>query len=264
MSWNDIMRRMLTPIGGFEPHTTSPFGAIREGKGTSPHVGVDTNYNVGQHGINLTNPAVRSPVDGVVTNGGEGSFGRISIRDKNGNLHDLLHTHRQHVRIGDPVAAGQIIGSMGNTGTRDHHVHYQLRDSSGRLLDPQAYWDQQGPMDPNPAPPVYIPEYQQYLREAAKTSATPVPPDQFRVLRRRPEMKPDQPVPSYEGAPQAAPSSDRFLPQPGGPVNDRYWPGDRGATTAYNEPQGGTDATFDTLNDWYAWWRGRAGLPRSW
>jgi|GEM_PF-6486277 len=72
MSWNDAMRRMLTPIGGFEPQTTSPFGAIREKPTTSPHAGVDANYNVGQHGINLTYPALRSPVDGVVTNAGEG------------------------------------------------------------------------------------------------------------------------------------------------------------------------------------------------
>ena len=57
MSWEDVLRRMLSPIGGFEPHTTSRYGAIRD-RGTSPHGGID--YYVGpsgQKGINLTHPA---------------------------------------------------------------------------------------------------------------------------------------------------------------------------------------------------------------
>jgi len=44
----------VAPIGPLQPHTTSKYGAIRR-KGTSPHRGVDANYNVGpdgQTGIN--------------------------------------------------------------------------------------------------------------------------------------------------------------------------------------------------------------------
>jgi hypothetical protein len=67
---------------------------------------------------------------------------------------------------------------MGNTGVNrkkpekgPHHVHYQLRDRAGRIIDPGAYWEQQGPIDPNPAPPTHLGEYQRYLRILEKNSS---------------------------------------------------------------------------------------------
>ncbi|WP_163070464.1 M23 family metallopeptidase, partial [Acinetobacter baumannii] len=83
---------------------------------TNPHRGVDFNYNVpGQFGPNLINPALRSPVAGVVTQAGGGRYGTIAIRDADGFSHEILHSHSQYVSVGDPVAAGQFIGTMGNT-----------------------------------------------------------------------------------------------------------------------------------------------------
>lgn len=172
MSWRDIMWRVLPPDGGVSPHITSSFGATdRPPDSTNPHKGIDFNYRVlGQKGINLAHPAIRSPVDGIVTNAGEGNSGRIAIRSSDGFTHEILHSHRQHVKVGDPVAAGQLIGTMGNTGVNrknpkkgPHHVHYQLRDRAGKIVDPGAYWDQQGPIDPNPAPPAFLNEHQRYL-----------------------------------------------------------------------------------------------------
>ena len=136
MSWKGIMQRVLPPIGGVSPEITSPYGAV---KGRTPpssilHGGVDFNYSVGPTGINLTHPALRSPVSGIVTTKpGEGTFGRIAIRDKNGFSHEILHTHTQFLTAGDPVAAGQLIGTMGNTGTEQQHVHYQLKDPAGNI-----------------------------------------------------------------------------------------------------------------------------------
>jgi len=165
MSWEDMMRRILPPTGGFAPHVTSRYGErFNRPEGSSnPHGGVDFNYNVGpngQRGINLQNPALRSPVDGVVENAGGGTVAKIAIRDKHGFLHEILHTQAQYVRVGEPVAAGQLIGAMGNTGVKTidgkpgaHHVHYQLKDQAGRIMDPTAFADAQGPFDPNPAPP---------------------------------------------------------------------------------------------------------------
>jgi murein DD-endopeptidase MepM/ murein hydrolase activator NlpD len=161
MSWEDIMRRVLPPAGGVSPHTTSAYGATNRPPGsTNPHRGVDFNYIGGKYaGLNLSYPALRAPVDGVVENAGEGNVGRIAIRDKNGFLHEILHTHTRHVAIGDPVVAGQLIGTMGNTGV-DHanpekgvyHVHYQMWDRDGNRVDPTDFWDRQGPADPNPSP----------------------------------------------------------------------------------------------------------------
>jgi hypothetical protein len=134
---------------------------------------VDFNYKGGRYAkLNLSNPALRSPVSGIVTNAGEGDYGTIAIRDANGYSHEILHTHTRHVAVGDAVAAGQLIGTMGNTGVEKrkvekgaNHVHYQLKDPSGQTIDPSAYWDRQGPVDPNPTPPTYLDEQQQYLRD---------------------------------------------------------------------------------------------------
>jgi murein DD-endopeptidase MepM/ murein hydrolase activator NlpD len=130
MSWRDIMRRVLPPIGDLSPEITSAYGTTKGRKppASIPHGGVDFNYPIGQTGINLKHPALRSPVAGIVTtNPGEGTFGRIAIRDANGLSHEILHTDTQYVKRGELVGVGQPIGSMGNTGTKDQHVHYQLK-----------------------------------------------------------------------------------------------------------------------------------------
>src|SRR5205814_590545 len=108
MSWQDIMRRVLPPIGGVPPHPTSAYGATnRPPNSTNPHRGVDFKYEVpGQKGINLAHPALRSPIDGVVTNAGQGTDGRIAIRDANGFTHEILHSYTRQVAVGDPVVAG--------------------------------------------------------------------------------------------------------------------------------------------------------------
>src|SRR5260221_7532771 len=123
MSWEDIMRRVLPPIGGVSPHITGPAGTYgagsKEGRvlpSTIPHRGIDFNYVGGKTArLNLSHPALRSPVDGVVINAGQGTVGRIAIRDKDGFVHEILHSDKRHVAIGDPVAAGQLVGTMGNT-----------------------------------------------------------------------------------------------------------------------------------------------------
>ena len=48
-----------------------------------------------------------------------------------------------------------------------------------------AFWDQQGPVDPNPAPPAYLNEYQRYL-----SSLGAGPEKWFRRRNRRPRSMP--------------------------------------------------------------------------
>jgi len=106
-------------------------------EGNVTHRGVDANYNVGpngQAGINLQHPAVRAPVDGIVTNAGEGTAGRIAIRDANGLSHEILHTHTRHVRTGDPVVAGQLIGTMGNMGVDRKGIEKAIRRAAGSFV----------------------------------------------------------------------------------------------------------------------------------
>lgn len=171
MSWDQIMRRILPPVRSISSHVRSPFGDTNRPQGSSnPHTGIDFNYVGGQSELNKSHQGLRAPVSGVVTATG-GKDGTLAIRDANGFSHEILHTHARHVAVGDPVVEGQLIGRMGNTGvnskvpgTGPHHVHYQLRDLTGRKIDPAAFWDAQGPADPDPAPPDLLREYQEYLR----------------------------------------------------------------------------------------------------
>lgn len=89
---------------------------------------------------------------------------RIAIRDANGLSHEILHTRTQYVKRGDLVGVGQSIGTMGNTGTHDQHVHYQFKDPAGEAIDPTGFWDRLGPAKTDPGQPAYLGDYQQYLR----------------------------------------------------------------------------------------------------
>ena len=159
MSWDDTLRRMLPPIGGVPPHITGPAGMFgageAEGRGprsSRPHKGVDANYFGGQNALNKSRPILHAPVDGEVILSG-GRSGTISIRDRNGFVHKLMHTATRNVGVGDRVIAGDSIGTMGNTDTHDYHLHYQLEDSKGRQVDPVDFWERQASPAPNvPAP----------------------------------------------------------------------------------------------------------------
>ena len=78
---------------------------------------------------------------------GQGSYGTVKIRDDQGNLHEILHLDSRSVRVTDPptrVEAGDPIGTMGGRGpdgANDYaqHVHYQMRDPEGRIIDPEAH-----------------------------------------------------------------------------------------------------------------------------
>ncbi len=270
MSWEDALRRMLPPTLGFQPHTTSRYGAIRD-VGTSPHGGVDANYRVGpngQQGINLRHPALRSPVDGIVTNAGEGSAGRIAIRDADGASHQLLHTHRQYVSIGDRVVAGQMVGTMGNMGARkdfvesgDHHLHYQLIDAAGQRLNPQVYWDQREV--PTPGPPAYVPEHQLYLQGADRVPATRS--EDVRILRRVPAGRSDRSTfnPSDEVPVPFIPPDASFPSSPQSQFERRFgaWPNPAGGVPGDSRrARQGQPDTPDN-EDWSAMWRRRSGLP---
>ncbi|WP_456623837.1 MULTISPECIES: M23 family metallopeptidase [unclassified Bradyrhizobium] len=232
---------------------------------------MDANYYVGPNGqqrINLRHPAFRSPVDGIVTNADEGSAGRIAIRDADGVSHELLHTHRQYVSIGDRVVAGQMVGTMGNMGVRekyaesgDHHLHYQLIDAAGNRLDPQAYWKQREV--PAPSSPAYVSEHQRYLQDADLVPATR--PEDVRVLRRMPAGQSDRSAfNSSDGVSVPfIPPDASFPTPPQSNFEQRFgsWPASSGGVLAgFNQaPQGQPDTPNN--EDWSVMWRRRTGLP---
>lgn len=166
MRFKDVQDLMLPPVNGVQAHITVPSGDFGAGEAqgrrdpsTIPHTGVDMNYVGGQSGINLRHPDVHSPVSGTVREAGHGKTKRISIEDANGVLHQILHTKDQFVAAGQKVFAGEKIGSMGNSGTSDQHVHYQIKDAAGNLLNPHNVWEQ------------YLAEYRRYLAATAGGSS---------------------------------------------------------------------------------------------
>ncbi|MDR6843261.1 XVIPCD domain-containing protein [Pseudoxanthomonas sacheonensis] len=143
-SFDDVMKVMLPPQNGVSPHVTGHYGEHRD-KGD--HGGVDFNYVGGQTGINKQHPTINAPISGKVTFVG-GQYGTIKIEDAQGNSHEILHTQSQSVKEGQQVTAGQPIGTMGGRGpdgANDYaqHVHYQLKDSTGKLKSPEDFWNKQ-------------------------------------------------------------------------------------------------------------------------
>ncbi|MFM5253457.1 M23 family metallopeptidase [Aeromonas hydrophila] len=142
MSFDIAMNLILPPRDGKKPHITAPFG---ERRASGPHKGVDFNYIGGQTGINMQHPAAFSPVDGKVIFSG-GSFGTVKILDKKGFSHEILHLFSQNVKEGESVKVGVTqIGKMGGRGPQKidqyaMHIHYQIKDSSGKIVNPQEWW----------------------------------------------------------------------------------------------------------------------------
>lgn len=142
MSFNKAMNVMLPAAEGKSPHITAPFG---EKRAKGPHQGVDFNYIGGQAGINLKYPCIYSPVDGAITFSG-GHYGTIKIKDASGFSHEILHTNSQTVSVGVTVKAGSPIGTMGGRGPNGitqyaRHVHYQIKNDQGKIVDPVTWWD---------------------------------------------------------------------------------------------------------------------------
>jgi putative chitinase len=141
-SYDHTMQVMLPPQNGVKPHVTGHFG---EHRGEKAHGGSDFNYVGGQAGRNLQHPTVHAPIAGTVTSVG-GKYGTVMIQDADGNSHQILHMQDTKVKVGQHVEPGDAIGTMGGRGPQGanqyaQHVHYQMKDPSGKLMNPETYWN---------------------------------------------------------------------------------------------------------------------------
>ncbi|MFA6283879.1 MAG: M23 family metallopeptidase [Desulfurivibrionaceae bacterium] len=114
---------------------TSRFGGRLDPLNGQPafHSGVDIRNNAGAKII--------APADGVVAaNGydnGHGNF--ITINHGNKFQTSYLHLQKDFVKPGDPVARGQVIGLVGNSGrSTGPHLHYEIKYRS-KLIDPVKF-----------------------------------------------------------------------------------------------------------------------------
>lgn len=88
-----------------------------------------------------TGDPIRATANGkVVSSGWAGGYGRmVEIDHGNGLATRYGHMSEIHVKIGDQVKIGQVIGAVGSTGrSTGPHLHYETR-IEGEAVDPQKF-----------------------------------------------------------------------------------------------------------------------------
>lgn len=124
----------LDPLGGVG-RPTSGFGPRN-----APTKGASTMHN----GIDLAAPAgtpVAAASDGKVIRAWSDPKGgnSVLIRHPDGKVTGYAHLNDIAVQRGEPVKAGQPIGTVGRTGTATgDNLHFTVRDASGKRIDPRS------------------------------------------------------------------------------------------------------------------------------
>jgi murein DD-endopeptidase MepM/ murein hydrolase activator NlpD len=122
------------PVVG-EVEFTSGFGVRSDPFLGRPamHTGLDFRASTGD--------PVRATANGkVVSAGWSGGYGRmVEIDHGNGLSTRYGHLSEIHVKIGEPIKIGQVIGAVGSTGrSTGPHLHYETR-IDGEAVDPQKF-----------------------------------------------------------------------------------------------------------------------------
>ena len=111
---------------------TSGFGA----RWNAQHGGLDIAAAVGT--------PIRVPLDGTVIDSGPASgFGLwVRVRHADGTITVYGHINRSTVRVGETVAAGQVIAEVGNRGrSTGPHLHIEVVKVGGKKVDPRSWLD---------------------------------------------------------------------------------------------------------------------------
>lgn len=99
-------------------------------------------YNEGVNIAASQGTPVKAAAPGTVVYVGNDlhSYGTmVLVRHSDGYVTAYAHLDRASVARGDSVAAGQSVGSVGNSGTvAEHQLHFEIR-KGGQTLDPQRY-----------------------------------------------------------------------------------------------------------------------------
>jgi murein DD-endopeptidase MepM/ murein hydrolase activator NlpD len=136
----DRLNRTLTlvpyrkPVIG-EVEFTSGFGVRSDPFLGRPamHTGLDFRASTGD--------PVRATANGkVVSSGWAGGYGRmVEIDHGNGLSTRYGHLSEIHVKVGDSIKIGQVVGAVGSTGrSTGPHLHYETR-IDGDAVDPQKF-----------------------------------------------------------------------------------------------------------------------------
>lgn len=123
---------MIAPVRG---EITSEFGERGNpmGAGTEFHPGVDIAADEGT-------PIQAAMAGQVVAVGPDGGYGNlVTIDDGNGLTTRYAHCSRIFARVGQSVAPGDVIGTVGMTGrATGPHLHFEVRHND-TPVDPRPY-----------------------------------------------------------------------------------------------------------------------------
>ena len=142
------------PGAGSNPTSASGFrsplnGKFRISSGFGPRRAPTAGASTYHKGVDLAAPTgtpVQAAKGGVVTisthqmSGGRSvGYGNwIEIKHDDGTKTRYGHLNARNVSPGTRVEAGQVIGTVGNTGTSTGaHLHFEVRNAQGNAIDPQ-------------------------------------------------------------------------------------------------------------------------------
>jgi murein DD-endopeptidase MepM/ murein hydrolase activator NlpD len=133
--WQGRFRRPIAP----QYETTSPFGTRRSYNG-----GPFASYHAGQDFGAPVGVTVTAPADGVVALAQplQVRGNAILLDHGRGIFTGYWHLNELRVAVGQKVAAGDLIGLVGNTGlSTGAHLHWELR-INGIAVDPTQFWEE--------------------------------------------------------------------------------------------------------------------------
>lgn len=129
------------PLPNAADHVTQNFG-------NNGHTGVDIGWStsptediVSYEGGTVI--ATQTGYGNMKGSTGMASYGNmVQILYDDGTTGLFAHLSNVDVKEGDRVEAGQKIGNMGDSGNAyGNHLHYEMRDTNGNLMDPIAYME---------------------------------------------------------------------------------------------------------------------------
>lgn len=141
---------MLIKIAGVP--VTTKFGVI-DALHATPHKGLDLALSEGSPLYAIGKGIVENVVDYGSQNIGKG----VIVKLDNGMRIIYGHISQAKVSPGEHIEPGQLLALSGNTGrSTGAHLHLQVQDSSGKLIDPTPYAEKAIESSNSPLVPDFI------------------------------------------------------------------------------------------------------------
>lgn len=109
-------------------------------------IGISQGFQVFHPGVDIRAPLgseIKPVADGVVSVVMSEKFGygnHVEVLHENGYVSLYAHMNKMYVKKGDAVTTETILGTVGLTGrTTGPHLHLEIRNDSGRGINPVAY-----------------------------------------------------------------------------------------------------------------------------